>query len=153
MNLVKHNSMTHLEQKFKRLPFPLTGPSQRNLGSVDLRTMVFSVLLLMLWSLQLHTCFTMSNAGSSELNGGSLFDPSFWYSFTIGYVCSATGIIFAFMCFCVPWAQLKKAKRKFMSSSVRSRNIHAIKANQVPKLLLCMLLLKKGNQEVLFFLF
>ncbi|QCD84236.1 brassinosteroid insensitive 1-associated receptor kinase 1 [Vigna unguiculata] len=110
--------------------------------------MVLSVLLLMLWSLQLQTCFTMSNAGSSELNGGSLFDPSFWYSFTIGYVCSATGIIFAFMCFCVPWPQLKKAKRKFMSSSVRRRNIHAIKANQVPKLLLCMLLLKKGNQEV-----
>lgn len=62
---------------------------------VDLRTMAFSVLLLMLWSLQ--TCLAMiSDAGSIEFNGGSeetdhktLFDKSFWYSFSIGYVCSA----------------------------------------------------------------
>lgn len=58
-----------------------------------------------------------------------------------------------FMCFCVPWAQLKKSKRKFMSSNVGRHDMHAIKANQVPKLLLYLLLLKKGNQEVLFFLF
>ncbi|XP_047178292.1 probably inactive leucine-rich repeat receptor-like protein kinase At5g48380 [Vigna umbellata] len=110
---------------------------------VDLRTMVFNVLLLMLWSLQ--TCFAMiSDAGSIEFDGGSeesdhetLFDQSFWYSFSIGYVCSASGIIFAYMWFCVPWAQLKKTKRKFMSSNVGRHDI-----------LLYLLLLKKGNQEV-----
>ncbi|WVZ22519.1 hypothetical protein V8G54_001063 [Vigna mungo] len=121
---------------------------------VDMRTMVFSVLLLMLWSLQ--TCLAMiSDAVSIEFNGGSeetdhktLFDTSFWYSFSIGYVCSASGIIFAFMCFCVPWAQLKNTKRKFISCNVGRHDIRAIKANQVPKLLLYLLLLKKGNQEI-----
>lgn len=34
-----------------------------------------------------------------------------------------------FMCFCVPWAQLKKSKRKFMSSNVGRHDMHAIKAN------------------------
>ncbi|KAK7319553.1 hypothetical protein RJT34_04275 [Clitoria ternatea] len=69
------------------------------------------------------------------------FGESFWLAFAIGYVSSAIGVTVALMCFWVPWAQLKKSKRNFTSSK-----IHAMDANEAPKLPLS--LLKKGNQQV-----
>lgn len=119
---------------------------------VALKTRVFSVLLhIFLWSMLTH--FSVSYADSSELYGRTqgasdkrLFDRSFWYSFAIGYVTSATGVTIAFMYFCVPWAQLKKSMRNFTSSTRRRKN--HVNANQVGKLL-PLALLKKGSQEVL----
>ena len=108
---------------------------------------VFSFVLHM-FLYPLFSLFGISYASNIELCGGTeepcYKNSSFWYSFAIGFVSSATGIIVAFMYYCVPWAQLKTKKKKRQNHGVCTNQ----RGNPLP-----LVLLDKESQEVLFFFF
>lgn len=98
---------------------------------------------------------SLSYSNNSGLCGGILGpcedksgDRSFWYSFGIAYVCSATSVIVSFMYYCQPCTELKKGRRNGTSAFKTKKQNYQNGSTNVA-LLLPLALEEKGSKEAL----
>ncbi|XP_054793805.1 probably inactive leucine-rich repeat receptor-like protein kinase At5g48380 [Prosopis cineraria] len=96
---------------------------------------------------------SLSYANNSGLCGHTLepcenksSDRSFWYSFAIAYVCSATSAIVSFMYYYQPWRDLKKRRRNAISFQ-RKRQNNQPRTTEVAELL-PLALQEHGTKEL-----
>lgn len=96
---------------------------------------------------------SLSYANNSGLCGGalgscdeSLFGRTFWYSFIIGFVSSATSVLVSFMVYYAPWTEFKKRSSNAIHPLMKKQN-HQKNTRQEAELL-PLAMQEQGSKEL-----